>query len=162
MKVIFKGWVKRKFLFPLIKAVRAGISIEKLAVSLALGITVGLIPLYGFTTLIVGFIALSLRLNFIAAQIAHYIVYPLQVALLVPFLKLGDAIIKCSDISFSVKQYAHLFKTDFWGALHELWLVNLSAVIIWLIIAVPLFILLYYTIRYFVRRYFIRLKYLRT
>jgi uncharacterized protein (DUF2062 family) len=160
MKDFFSGWVKRKFIIPLSKAVKAGISIEKMAVSLALGITVGLIPLYGFTTLIVGFIALSLRLNFVAMQIAHYIVHPLQIALLVPFLKLGDAILKCSEFSFTVKQYIHLLRTDFWGALHELWLVNLSAIVIWMVIAIPLFILLYYSIRYFFRKYFVRLKYL--
>lgn len=159
MKVVFKGWVRRRFVFPLTKAIKAGISIERLAVSLALGITVGLIPLYGFTTLIVGCIALSLRLNFVAMQAAHYIVHPIQIALLVPFLKLGDAIMKSADISFSVKQYIHLFRTDFWGALHELWLVNLSALFIWLILAIPLFFLLYYLLRYFFRRYTLRLKY---
>jgi uncharacterized protein (DUF2062 family) len=162
MKVMISGWAKRRFVFPLIKAIRAGISIERLAVSLALGITVGLIPLYGFTTLIVGCIALSLRLNFVLMQVAHYIVYPLQIALLVPFLKLGDAIMRHSDFSLSVKQYVHLFKTDFWGTMHQLWLLNLTAVMIWVVLAIPLFILLYFSIRYLARRYFVRLKYLRT
>jgi uncharacterized protein (DUF2062 family) len=161
MKAMITGWAERKFMFPLIKAVKAGISIERLAVSLALGITIGLIPLYGFTTLIVSCTALSLRLNFVAMQVAHYIVQPLQIALLVPFLKLGEAILKSSDISFSVKQYIHLFRTDFWGTMHELWLVNLSAVVIWMIIAIPLFILLYYSLKYLFTRYFLRLKYVR-
>jgi uncharacterized protein (DUF2062 family) len=160
MKVVFKGWVRRRFVFPFIKAIKAGISIERLAVSLALGITVGLIPLYGFTTLIVGCIALSLRLNFVAMQVAHYVVHPIQIALIVPFLKLGDAIMRSSEVSFSVKQYIHLFRTDFWGALHELWLVNLSALVIWIIIAIPLFILLYYTLRYLFRKYTLRLKHI--
>jgi uncharacterized protein (DUF2062 family) len=162
MKVILRGWIRRRLIFPFIKAIRAGISVERLAVSLALGITVGLIPLYGFTTLIVALIALSLRLNFVAMQAAHYIVHPLQIALLIPFLKLGDAIMKSADISFSVKQYIHLFRTDFWGAMHELWLVNLSALFIWLIIAIPLFFLLYYSLRYFFVRFKLRLKYLHT
>ncbi len=161
MKVMITGWAKRRFLFPLVKAIKAGISIERLAISLALGITIGLIPLYGFTTLIVGGIALSLKLDFVAMQVAHYVVHPIQIALLIPFLRLGDALLKSSDVSFTVKQYIHLFKTDFWGAVHELWLVNLSAVIIWGVIAVPLFILLYYALRYFFTRYFVRLKYVR-
>jgi uncharacterized protein (DUF2062 family) len=162
MKVMISGWARRRFVFPLIKAIKAGISIERLAVSLALGITIGLIPLYGFTTLIVGCIALSLRLNFVAMQVAHYVVHPIQIALLIPFLKLGDAIIRSSGISFSVKQYIQLFRTDFWGAVHELWLINLSAVIIWMIIAVPLFILLYYSLKYLFTRYFVRLNYVRS
>ncbi len=152
------GWAKRRFVFPLIKAIKAGISVERLAVSLALGITVGLIPLYGFTTLLVGGIALSLRLNFVAMQVAHYIVHPIQIALLIPFLKMGDAIVKSGDISFTVHQYIYLFKTDFWTALHDLWLVNLSAVFIWSIVAVPLFLLLYYSIRYLCRKHLLRFK----
>ena len=160
MKVMITGWARRRFVFPLNKAIRAGISIERLAVSLALGITIGLIPLYGFTTLIVGCIALSLRLNFVAMQVAHYVVHPIQIALLIPFLKLGDAILKSSEITFSVKQYIQLFRTDFWGAIHQLWLVNLSAILIWMVIAVPLFILLYYSLRYLFTKYFLRLKYI--
>jgi uncharacterized protein (DUF2062 family) len=161
MKVMITGWAKRRFVFPLVKAIKAGISIERLAVSLALGITVGLIPLYGFTTLIVSGIALSLRLDFVSMQVAHYLVHPIQIALLIPFLRLGDAILKSSDISFTVSQYIHLLRTDFWGAMHELWLVNLSAVLIWMIIAIPLFIILYYLLRYLFTKYFLRLNYLR-
>jgi uncharacterized protein (DUF2062 family) len=161
MKMMIRGWVKRKFILPLIKAIKQGISVERLAVSLALGITVGLIPLYGVTTLIIGLIAISLRLNVVAMQVAHYIVHPLQLALLIPFLKLGDTLIKSSDVSFTISQYIHLFKTDFWGALHELWLINLSAIGIWLVLSIPLFIVLYYSLIYTIRKYSVRVKYLR-
>jgi uncharacterized protein (DUF2062 family) len=161
MKVAFRGWVRRKFFLPLIKTIKAGISAKKLSISLALGITVGLIPLYGVTTLLVGLIAVSLRLNFVAMQIAHYIVHPVQIALLIPFFKLGDAVIKGSEVSFTVKQYILLFQTDFAGAIRELWLVNLSAIGIWLIIAIPLFVSLYYVMIFTLKKYSLRLKYLR-
>lgn len=161
MKQKIKGWVDRKFLSPITTAIKEGISIERLSVSLALGITIGLIPLYGITTLIVGLIALSLKLNFVAMQIAHYIVHPLQIALIIPFLKLGDTLMKSGSISFSVQQYIHLFKTDFWGALRELWLVNLSAIGVWLILSVPLFFGLYFLLVYTIRRYKHMLSYVR-
>ncbi len=161
MKKKIMGWAERKFVFPIKTAIKEGISIERLSVSLALGITVGLIPLYGITTVIVGLIALSLRLNFVAMQVAHYIVHPIQIALLIPFLKMGDSILKSTEVSFSVQQYIHLFKTDFWGTLRELWLVNLSAIGIWLILSIPLFLALYYVLVYSIRRYKLRLSYLR-
>lgn len=161
MKKKIKGWAERKFLSPIKKAIKAGISIEKLSVSLALGITIGLIPIYGITTIVVSLIALSLRLNFVAMQIAHYIVHPIQIALFIPFLKLGSTMLKSGSISFSVHQYIHLFKTDFWGTLKELWLVNLSAVGIWLIISVPLFLGLYYLLVYTIKKYKPILSYAR-
>jgi len=158
MKAVVMGWAKRMFLFPLVKIIREGISVERLSVSLALGITVGLIPLYGVTTFIIGFVALSLRLNFIAMQIAHYIVHPIQIALLIPFFKLGDAIVNTSEACFSLQQYISLFKNDFWSALRELWLVNLSAVGIWFLISIPLYLMLYFGIIYILRKYGLRLR----
>ncbi len=158
MKVMIRGWVRRKFIFPLFKAIKTGISRERLAISLALGITIGLIPVYGVTTLLVGTVAVSLRLNFIAMQVAHYIVHPLQLALLIPFLKLGTSLSQSSEVAFSVKQYVALFKTDFWEAMNQLWLANLSAIGIWLVISVPLFVLLYYGLNYTIRKYSVRLR----
>jgi uncharacterized protein (DUF2062 family) len=161
MKMMVMDWAERKFLFPLKKVIKDGISIERLSVSLALGVTVGLIPIYGITTLLVGAMAFSLRLNFIAMQIAHYIVHPIQIALLVPFLKMGDSIVKSSEVSFSLQQYIELFKNDFSGTLREFWLVNLSAVGIWLVLSVPFFIILYYLLIRAIRHYLPRIGFLR-
>ena len=160
MKALVSGWAKRIFVFPLLKIIREGISTERLTVSLALGITVGLIPLYGVTTLLIGCIALSLRLNFIAMQIAHYLVHPIQIALLIPFFKMGDAIVKTSDAGFTLHQYIQLFRDDFWSALREFWLVNLSAIGIWFLVSIPLYLMLYFGIIYLLRKYTFRLKYL--
>jgi len=154
MKRSISGWGIRKILIPIKKTLKKGVSVEKLSASLALGVAIGLIPLYGFTTFLVGVIALSLRLDFVAMQIAHYIVYPLQIALLVPFLKLGDILIYKSEFTFTVHQYLQYFRTDFWSALHDFWLINLSAVFIWLIVAIPLFIVLYYILGFLIRKYF--------
>ncbi len=155
------GWAKRKFVLPLIRIIKEGISIERLSIALALGITIGLMPLYGLTTLLVGCVALSLRLNFIAMQIAHYIVTPLQLALIIPFYRMGVVMIKVSEHSFSIHQYIHLLKTDFWHTLNEFWLINLSAVGIWLIVSIPLFLGLYFGLFYVLGKYKLKLKYLR-
>lgn len=132
-----------------------------MSISLALGITVGLIPFYGVTTILVGIIAVSLRLNFIAMQIAHYIVHPIQIALIIPFFRLGSTVMNGSDVSFTVKQYLHSFKVDFWGALKELWMVNLSAIAVWLIISIPLSFLLYFLLRRLIKKYLVRLSHVR-
>jgi uncharacterized protein (DUF2062 family) len=146
-------WGHRKFIIPIKKIIRAGISAERLSVSLALGITLGLIPLYGFTTILVGIVALSLRLNFVSMQIAHYIVQPIQIALFVPFFKMGDALFNNSDFSFTIRQYIQFFRADFWIAMREFWLINLSAIFVWSLISIPLFIILYFILMLVIGKY---------
>ena len=66
-----------------------GISPRRLALTLALGFAVGCIPVVGIPTLLCAALALTLRLNFPAIQAANYAAMPLQLVLIVPFVRLG-------------------------------------------------------------------------
>lgn len=57
--------------------------------TLALGFTVGCVPVVGAPTLLCTALALGLRLNLPAIQAANYAAMPFQLALIVPFLRLG-------------------------------------------------------------------------
>ena len=146
-------WIKRRVFLPIRKALKNGISQKRLAVSLALGITVGLMPFYGITTLLIGALAYILRLDFVIMQVVHYIVHPIQIALIIPFFKAGNFFIGTEEITFSVSEYISLFKSDFWLAINELWKMNLSAIIIWGLLAIPMFYGLYYLFIYSIKRY---------
>ena len=147
------SWMKRRVFLPIRKALKNGISQKRLAVSLALGITVGLMPFYGVTTLLVGALAYALRLDFVIMQVVHYIVHPIQLALIIPFFKAGNFFIGQENIEFTVREYISLFKSDFWLALNELWKLNLLAIIIWGFLAIPLFYGLYRFFIYSIKRY---------
>jgi uncharacterized protein (DUF2062 family) len=69
---------------------RQGISPRRLALTLALGFAIGCIPVVGIPTLLCAGLALALKLNLPAIQAANYVVMPLQIALIVPFVRLGD------------------------------------------------------------------------
>jgi uncharacterized protein (DUF2062 family) len=153
MKRKLTKWGDRKFLSPIRKSIIKGISTEKLSVSLALGLILGIIPFYGVTTILVGLAALSLRLNFVTMQVAHLIVQPIQLALIVPFLKLGDTLIIKTGYIFTLQEYILLFKTDFWGALGDFWMINLSAIVIWLVVSLPLFAICYYLFKVTIARF---------
>jgi uncharacterized protein (DUF2062 family) len=147
------SWVKRKVLVPIRIALRNGISQKRLAISLALGVTIGLIPFYGVTTLLVGLIAVTLKLDFVIMQIVHYIVHPIQIALLIPFFKAGSFLIVRNTVDFTVREYISYFKSDFWLALNDFWKLNVSAIIVWIIIAIPLSYILYFTFIYTIKRF---------
>ena len=66
-----------------------GISPRRLAVTLALGFVLGCIPILGIPTGLCVLVALAFRLNQPAIQLANYLAMPFQLALLVPFVRLG-------------------------------------------------------------------------
>lgn len=132
---------------------KQGITPEKLALSLSLGITVGIIPLYGLTSLLITLVALGFRLNFAVTHMVHYIVHPLQIALIIPFLKLGEIFYGDTLIPYSIKKIIHMINTDLWGTLHNFWMAYLSAFLIWLIVSIPLVIILYRTLIIPLRRF---------
>ncbi|MBN1116790.1 MAG: DUF2062 domain-containing protein [Bacteroidales bacterium] len=147
------AWFKRKVLVPIRVALKKGVSPKRLAVSLALGITIGVIPFYGLTTLLVGVIALALRLDIVIMQVVHYIVQPIQIALIIPFLKAGNFLFTKNSVDFTIKEYLAGFKSDFWVALGDFWKLNLSATLVWLIVAIPLSYLLYHAFVVSIRRF---------
>lgn len=71
---------------------RQGISPQKLALTLALGFAIGCIPVLGLPTLVCAVLALVLRLNLPAIQAANYVAMPLQLVLIVPFVRLGESL----------------------------------------------------------------------
>lgn len=68
---------------------RQGISPRRLALTLALGFTIGCVPVVGIPTLLCAGLALALGLNLPAIQAANYAAMPFQLALIAPFLRLG-------------------------------------------------------------------------
>jgi uncharacterized protein (DUF2062 family) len=135
--------VRRRIFRRVVYFLRKGITPHKLALSLSLGVTIGIIPLYGITSLLITLVALCFRLNFTASHIAHYVVHPVQILLIFPFLKLGDLIISKSLLPHSLGQLLIMIKTDVWGTLHQFWLAYLTATVVWFILSVPLTIILY-------------------
>lgn len=80
----------RKISEPLWGFLTQGLSSQKLALSLAFGITLGTFPLLGVTTILCTLAALILKLNLPVIHFANYLVYPLQILLLVPYYHLGN------------------------------------------------------------------------
>jgi uncharacterized protein (DUF2062 family) len=80
---------RRKIIEPLSGFLTQGLSSQKLALSLAFGITLSTFPVLGVTTILCTLAALTLRLNMPVIQFANYLAYPLQILLLVPYYHIG-------------------------------------------------------------------------
>jgi uncharacterized protein (DUF2062 family) len=127
-------WAKQKAA----KWLRQSVSPQRLALTLALGIAIGCIPVVGVPTLICAALAVVLKLNLPAIQAANYAVMPLQLLLIVPFVHLGGRLFGSARVA------------DAGAMLHAPWTALLSqasglagqALLAWLLIAIPAVVLL--------------------
>jgi uncharacterized protein (DUF2062 family) len=73
-----EGFLYRKLVRPLVDLLRQGVSPEKIALSVALGVTLGVFPLLGSTTALCALAAFTMQLNLAAIQLVNYFVYPFR------------------------------------------------------------------------------------
>jgi uncharacterized protein (DUF2062 family) len=83
-------FLRRRLITPLLALLADGVTPRKLALSLALGIVIGLVPILGISTALCALVALVLRLNMPAIQLVNYLLTPLQLLLIIPLLRLGE------------------------------------------------------------------------
>ncbi len=86
---------------------RTGISPRRLALTLALGFAIGCLPVVGIPTALCAMLALSLRLNLPAIQAANYAAMPLQLLLILPFVRLGGWIFAPGQQAFAMGSLFH-------------------------------------------------------
>jgi uncharacterized protein (DUF2062 family) len=126
---------------------RQGISPRRLALTLVLGFVMGCIPVVGLPTALCAVIALAFRLNQPAIQAANYVAMPFQVALILPFVRLGGKLIPFgarTGLDFSA--LSHMSVQVFVHAPQQL-LVQLSglagqALLAWMLLAIPVVVVL--------------------
>lgn len=128
------GFLRRKIVIPILDLLRQGITPEKIALSIALGITLGVTPVLGSTSILCFLAAFVFRLNVPAIQLVNYFVYPLQLALLIPFFHMGEWIFAERPPSLSTAQIVNLIRADVWRAIAILWTATMHALVAWLAI----------------------------
>jgi len=121
---------------------RCGLAPRQLAFTLALGFAIGCIPLLGVTTAICALLALVLRLNMPAIQAANWVAMPLQVVLLIPFLRLGQWLFRGQSIAFNPKVLAVQIEAAPWHVLVQMSRLFEHALLAWLLTAGPALLLM--------------------
>jgi len=114
---------------------RQGISPQRLALTLALGFAIGCIPVLGVTTALCVVVALGLRLNFPVIQAANWAAAPLQLVLIVPFVRLGGRMFAFS--SGRVIEIGTLLHTSPMALISHVGGMFGQALMAWLLISIP-------------------------
>ena len=136
----------KKLFSKLKELVRQGTSPHGLALSTTLGILLGLFPVLGVTTWAIPLIALRLRLNIALMLTLSYLFWPLQILLIIPFLRMGEWIWELPPFPLSIEKLQKAFEVSVLDAINDFWFANLTAIGGWAAAVVPIGVLLYFVL----------------
>jgi uncharacterized protein (DUF2062 family) len=138
---IHHNWLYRRVALPIFALLRLGATPEKLAWSIAVGLLIGINPIIGSTTILCLAVAFLFRLNVAASQVGNHIVYPLELILVIPLIRLGSFFFHTEPMPLSPKALLESARTNPIALTRQLWRWEWHAFIVWLCIgaiAVPL------------------------
>ena len=113
-----------------------GASPQTLAWSIAMGLAIGVNPLIGTTTVLCLAAAFWLRLNIVASQIANHAMFPVELALLLPFLRLGAIVFHTAPLPLSPHLLLQSARSAPLALARALWDWEWHAFVLWAAISV--------------------------
>lgn len=143
--MIHHHWFRRRVVVPILELLRQGVTPEKLALSLAIGTALGCAPILGVTTALAFVICYATGLNSIAMQLTNYLMYPVQLVLLLPFIRAGEILFHEKHLRITALQIEQLARSNVTFALRFLWTAIWHALIVWLVVA-PAAVLIFYAV----------------
>ena len=138
-----RDWLQRRIAAPLRALLLQGISPDRLALCVAIGVVVGNIPILGISTILSAGIALVFRLNLAAMQVVQAAMAPTQLLLIIPFVRLGEWLLRAPHQAVSIDAGLALMAQGVGHAVTVLGDAIVHAGIAWLLVA-PLAIVALY------------------
>ena len=129
---------------PIHRQLTQGLSPEKVAVTVAVGLTIAVNPIVGTTTILCFAAAVALRLNQPIIQAINFSTYALQLLLIFPFIRFGEWLFRAPREHRSLERLLALMREDFGRALADVGVTLLHAFVAWIVVSPLLVAALYY------------------
>lgn len=140
-------YFNRKVATPLLAFLQQGMSPDKLAMTVAFGVMWGTFPIIGTNTLICIATAFVFKLNQAAIQVVNYAAYPLQLVLMLPFIKLGFWLTGSDSSAYELDGIWEVIQEDRWKAFQTLGEIVWMAMAGWTMFALVAFFGLWFSLR---------------
>jgi hypothetical protein len=132
---IHHNWAYRRLVLPILALLRMGASPQKLAWSIAVGLLIGISPILGATTILCLAAAFLFRLNIAASQIGNHVVYPFELILVIPFIRIASRVFHTAPMPLSANDLLHAARQNPLALTRQLWLWEWHAFLLWAILA---------------------------
>ncbi len=119
----------------IVTQLRQGVTPKEIALTIALGLVLGVFPILGATTLLCGIAAARLRLNQPVIQLVNYVAYPLQLAAIIPFYRAGESLFGQPHLPLSIPMLIERFRTDIGTFIGDFWLLAVQGIVVWCLVA---------------------------
>ncbi|MDA1082224.1 MAG: DUF2062 domain-containing protein [Gemmatimonadetes bacterium] len=137
----------RRIVAPIVRQLRQGVTPEKIALTVALGLVIGVFPILGATTILCGVAAAALGLNQPIIQLVNYFVYPAQLVALIPFYRAGESLFNRPHMPLSIQLLTERFKAGAGQFFADFGVVAVQGVAVWCLVAPVLAFAVYYLTR---------------
>lgn len=144
---------QRRIVAPIVGQLKQGITPEKIALTIALGIVLGVFPIMGATTALCAAFGFWLRLNQPVIQAVNYACYPLHLLLLLPFYRAGETLFRQPHVPITdIAELLARFEAGPWQFMMDYGMVGVYGIVVWCLVAPIATALLYYALLPLLRR----------
>ena len=130
-------WLRRRVRDPLVAELRQGATPEAVSAAVVVSFAIAIVPFIGVTTVLCLVAGRLFRLNHVVMQIINHTAFPLQVLLIVPFVRLGETLSGSRHFALTPKAIFDEFNRSIPDFLEKFWLTGLHGFIGWAV-TVPL------------------------
>ena len=138
---------RRWVLNTIVKQLTQGTSPAKIAQAIAYGVTIGIFPIIGSTTLLSILIGIPLKLNQPILQVFKSLATPLQWTLVLGFYRLGEILFNAPHVSLSIPKMMERFFAEPGPFFRDYGMTALYGIAVWCLIAPLLLAAIYFTSR---------------
>jgi uncharacterized protein (DUF2062 family) len=128
------GPLRAKIASAIVDQLTQGLSADRIALTVAVGLCIAIIPIVGVTTVLSFAAAWALRLNQPIIQTINWSSYALQLLLIIPFIRLGERVFRAPRMTLSLEQLVAYAKSDPFRMLASLSTTIGHAVVAWLLV----------------------------
>lgn len=117
---------------------KQGLTPKKLCQSIIVSALISVIPIIGVSTFMITTVSLKSKLNLPVMVALSYLMWPIQILLIIPFIRAGEFIFLVHPKQHSVEEIVTLFQTSFFKTISYLSFELLCGLGGWFFIAIPI------------------------
>jgi len=133
------SWLKRfwreRILALIVAQLRQGITPGKIALTVALGFSLGIFPIIGASTALCLLAGFWLKLNQPLMLVVNSFTVPLQPPMVLVFVRIGEWMLQAPRVTFSIPELFRKFFASPAGFMREFGVTGLHGILAWLVIA---------------------------
>jgi len=132
---------------------KQGLTPIELMQSILVAALFSIVPILGVTTILLTVLSVKRKLNLPIMIAISYLMWPIQLLMIIPFINIGEFIFSIPQSNYSVQEIITSFQVSFFGTLSQLSFELLCGFVGWSLTAVPFFSVIYLVSNFLISKF---------